>query len=62
MEMLTSFDTLQALWEGHLLAYFKQNKPVRLSVGVSQPGVRVILPQNGHPLTCSSRSITGAQE
>lgn len=45
-----------------VLAYFRQDQPVVLSVDASQYGVGAVLLQNGQPVAYSSRSLTAAQQ
>lgn len=58
-----SFQHLRAaLMQAPVLAYFRQDQPVVLSVDASQYGVGAVLLQNGQPVAYSSRSLTAAQQ
>ena len=44
-----------------VLAYFKPNRPVKLSVDASSKGLGAVLIQDDHPIAYASRSLTSTQ-
>ena len=45
-----------------VLAYFKSDQPIKLSVDASSKGLGAVLIQNDHPIEYASKSLTHTQQ